>query len=46
MVYPKTDVEVTNKDYASGDHILRFCTVDLGQDWRQIDSSLKKIIVF
>lgn len=46
MVYPKTDIDVTNKDYAFGDHILRFCTVDLGQDWRQIDQRLRQIIQF
>lgn len=46
MVYPKTDIDVTNKDYASGGHILRFCTVDLGQDWRQIDQRLRQIIQF
>ena len=28
------------------DHILRFCTVDLGQDWRQIDQRLRQIIQF
>ena len=46
MVYPKTDIDVTNKDYASGGHILRFCTIDLGQDWRQIDHRLRQIIQF
>ena len=46
MVYPKTDIDVTNKDYSFGDHILRFCTVDLGQDWRQIDLRLRQIIQF
>jgi hypothetical protein len=44
MVYPKTDVEVTYKDYVSGGHLLRFCAVDLGQDWRQIDQHLRQII--
>ena len=46
MVYPKTDVEVTYKDYLSGEHLLRFCTVDLAQDWRQIDQRLRQIIQF
>ena len=46
MVYPKTNVDVTNKDFASGGHVLRFCTVDLGQDWRQIDARLRQIIQF
>jgi len=46
MVYPKTDIDVTNKDYAFGDHILRFCTLDLGQDWRLIDQRLRQIIQF
>lgn len=46
MVYPKTDIDVINKDYVSGDHIFRFCTVDLGQNWRQIDRRLREIIQF
>ena len=46
MVYPKTDVEVTYKNYVSGGHLLRFCAVDLGQDWRQIDQHLRQIIQF
>lgn len=46
MVYPKTDIDITSKDYAFSGHILRFCTVDLGQDWRQIDSRLRQIIQF
>lgn len=46
MVYPKTNIDVTNIDYDSDGHILRFCTVDLGQDWREIDKRLRQIILF
>lgn len=46
MVYPKTNVDAAKIDYISGGHILRFCTVDLGQDWHQIDQRLRQIIQF
>ena len=46
MVYPKTNVHVENADFEMNGHSYRFCTVDLGQDWRQIDSRLRQIITF
>lgn len=46
MVYPKTNVHVENADFERNGHAYRFCTVDLGQDWRHIDNRLKQIIQF
>ena len=49
MVYPKTGIQeetftFTPKDQK--DHLYRFCTVDLAQDWQKIHNRLKEIIVF
>ncbi len=46
MVYPKTNVDVEHADFEMDGHSYRFCTVDLGQDWRQIDQRLRQIIQF
>lgn len=46
MVYPKTNIDVVNKDFEAGGHIYRFCTVDLGQDWHTIHQRLRQIICF
>jgi len=46
MVYPKTNVYVENADFEMNGHSYRFCTVDLGQDWHQIDLRLRQIILF
>ena len=46
MVYPKTNVHVENADFERSGHLYRFCTVDLCQDWRQIDQRLRQIIQF
>ena len=46
MVYPKTNVHVENADFEKDGHAYRFSTIDLGQDWRLIDSRLRDIIRF
>ena len=46
MVYPKTNIHVENADFEKNGHAYRFCTVDLGQDWRLIDQRLRQIIQF
>lgn len=46
MVYPKTNVHLENADFEMNGHLYRFCTVDLGQDWRQIDHRLRQIVQF
>lgn len=46
MVYPKTNIHIENADFEKNGHAYRFCTVDLGQDWRQIDQRLRQIIQF
>ncbi len=46
MVYPKTNVHIENADFEMNGHAYRFCTVDLSQDWRQIDQRLRDIIQF
>lgn len=46
MVYPKTSVCIENADFKKNGHVYRFCTVDLGQDWKQIDKRLREIIQF
>ena len=46
MVYPMTNVSVENADFKKNGHVYRFCTIDLGQDWKQIDKRLREIIQF
>jgi 5-methylcytosine-specific restriction enzyme subunit McrC len=47
LVYPKVDREVFETyRYRNTHHKLRICTIDLGQDWTNIESNLKRLIVF
>ena len=46
MVYPSNQSNFEDADYRHGNHIIRFCAVDLAQDWRIIDGRLRKIIMF
>ena len=46
MVYPMANVQFTEANYQYRNHRLRFCALDLAQDWRKIDQRLRKIINF
>lgn len=46
MVYPMTNVHFTEANYEYRHHRLRFCAVDLAQDWHHIDHRLRQIIQF
>lgn len=46
MVYPMTNVHFTEANYEYRQHHLRFCAVDLAQDWHHIDQRLRQIIQF
>ena len=46
MVYPMTNIQFTEANYQYRNHRLRFCALDLAQDWRGIDRRLRQIIEF
>ena len=46
MVYPMTNIHFTEANYEYRHHRLRFCAVDLAQDWHHIDHRLRQIIQF
>ena len=46
MVYPQNGMVIKDANFKHRNHTLRFCTVDLNQDWYKIDQRLKDIIRF